>query len=218
MTNFPGSPRLSKGSIVFYDLPNLVPKVIVFQYNPETLTRTLEAQTGTSEISSSEAFRLKGPPVETISLDVELDATDQLEKPDRNSNTVSMGIYPQLSALEMILYPKSSQIIANNQLEAAGTLEVQAADSPLTLFIWGSKRIVPVRLTGFSITEQHYDANLNPINAKVSLKLRVLSSSDLLPGQPGYSLYLSYQMSKESMASVGTNNNLSSIGNPNINF
>src|SRR5574337_2076076 len=130
-------PRVKKGAIVSFDLASPVPQVIVFQYNPETLTRTLEPQTAGQEADRSEAFRLKGPPKETISLDIELDATDALEKPSQNPNAVSMGIYPQLSALEMIMYPKSSLVIANTVLEALGTMEIEAPEGPFTLFVWG---------------------------------------------------------------------------------
>ena len=119
MTTFPNSPRLMKGAIIGLDIFNPVSSVILFQYNPETLTRTLQAQTSREGGNSSEALRLQGAPQESITLDIEIDATDQLEKGDNNAT--SMGIYPQLSALEMLIYPKSSLVIANTVLLAAGT-------------------------------------------------------------------------------------------------
>ena len=93
----------------------------------------------------SEVLRLKGAPVETINLEVEIDATDQLET--GSSLAISQGIYPQLAALEMLIYPKSALVIANTALLALGTIEVAPPMAPLTLFIWGSKRVLPVRLT-----------------------------------------------------------------------
>lgn len=217
MTTFPGSPRLLKGGIVGIDLFNPLASVIVFQYNPETMTRTLQAQTVSGEGSaSSEALRLKGAPVETIKLDVEIDATDQLEK--KESNAVNMGIYPQLSALEMLIYPKSALVIANTALMATGTIEVIPPMGPFTLFIWGAKRVLPVRLTDFSITEEAYDVNLNPIRAKVSIGLRVLSYNDLPLTHPGYHLFLGHQAVKEAMATIGSVNNMGDVGIGNINL
>jgi len=217
MTTFPGSPKLLKGAIVGIDLPNPVASVILFQYNPDTLSRTLQAQSAGGEGGDrSEALRLKGAPVENIKLDVEIDATDRLEKAE--GTAVGMGIYPQLSALEMLLYPKSSLVLANDALLAAGTIEVIPPTAPFTLFVWGPKRVLPVRLTDFSVTEEAYDANLNPIRAKVSLGLRVLSYNDLPRSHPGYSLFLSHQVVKEAMATVGSANGLSAVAGSNINL
>jgi hypothetical protein len=210
MTTFPGSPRLQKGAIVGIDIFNPLASVIIFQYNPDTLTRTLQAQTTTGETGRSEALRLKGAPVETIKLDVEIDATDQLEKADPVAT--GMGIFPQLSALEMLLYPKSSLVIANTVLMAVGTIEVIPPEAPFTLFIWGPKRVLPVRLSGFTITEEAHDPGLNPIRAKVSLDLRVLSYSDFSVTHPGYALFLAHQVIKETMAVIGSVGNIASTG------
>jgi hypothetical protein len=211
MTTFPGSPRLVKGAIIGIDPFNPLASVIVFQYNPETLTRKVQAQVaGEQSGGRTEALRLAGAPVETITLSVEIDATDQLERPDPAA--VAMGIHPQLAALEMLLYPKTALVIANALLAALGTIELIPAEAPLTLFVWGPKRILPVRLTDFSITEESYDVNLNPILAKVALSLRVLSYSDLPPSNPGYALFLAHQVIKETMATIGSVGNLAAIG------
>ena len=156
---------------------------------------------------------IKGAPVETIKLDVEIDATDQLEKAE--GNATSMGIYPQLSALEMLIYPKSALVIANTALMAVGTIEVIPPMAPFTLFIWGPKRILPVRLADFSIVEEAHDVKLNPIRAKVSLGLRVLSYNDLPLTHPGYGLFIAHQVVKETMATIGSIGNIvgpSSLG------
>ncbi len=200
MTNI--SPRLLKGALVGIDMFNPLTSLIVFQYNPDTMTRTLQPQTAGEGADRSEALRLKGAPVETIRLDIEIDAADQLEKADPMA--VTMGIYPQLSALEMLIYPKSSLVIANTILLAAGTLEIVPPVAPFTLFIWGPNRVVPVRIADFSITEEAYDVNLNPLRAKVSLGLRVLSYNDLSLTDPGYYVFLAHQMMKEAMATVGS--------------
>lgn len=210
MTTFPGSPKLQKGAIIGLDPFNPLASVVVFQYNPDTLTRTLTPQTsGGTDTSRGEALRLKGPPEEAIKLDIEIDATDQLEKGD--SNTVSMGIYPALSALEMLLYPKSALVIANEVLAAVGIIEIIPQEAPLTLFVWGAKRVLPVRLTSFSITEEAFDPNLNPILAKVSLGMRVLNYTDLGLLSVGGALFMAHQVAKEVMATISSVGNISSL-------
>ena len=216
MTTFPGSPRLLKGALVSVDLPNPMPTVIIFQYNPLTLRRSLSTQTNRngSKKAKPEVLRLKGAPKETISLDVEIDATDQLER--GNGLAARLGIYPQLSALEMLLYPRSGTIIANTALTMLGMLEMTAPEMPLTLFIWGAKRVLPVHLQDFTITEQAYDAHLNPIRAKIPLSLRVLTYDDFGWQHPGYYLFLGHQVVKETMATIGTTNNISAVAGGNI--
>ncbi|MCP4538625.1 MAG: hypothetical protein GY832_15940, partial [Chloroflexi bacterium] len=147
MTTFSQSPRLQKGAIVGIDPFNPLASVVVFQYNPNTLTRTVKPRTTAGEGAKGEAYRLAGPPEESIKVDVEIDAADQLERGDATAAT--MGIYPQLSALEMLVYPKSALVIANTVLLAVGTIEVIPPPGPFTVFIWGPKRVVPVRLTDF---------------------------------------------------------------------
>jgi hypothetical protein len=210
MTTFPGSPRLQKGAIVGVDPLNPLASVIVFQYNPHTLTRTLRAQTaggeGGVEGARGEALRLKGPPQETIRLNVEIDAADQLEQ--GQSPATTMGLYPALAALEMLLYPKSALVIANEVLARVGVIEVVPPEAPLTLFIWGAQRTVPVRITGFTITEEAFDPNLNPIRAKVDLDMQVLSYQDLGLETVGGGLYMVHQIAKEVMATIGSGGNI----------
>ena len=207
MTTFPLSPRLIKGGIVLIDpATSAVLRMIALQYNPDTLTRTLQVQ-ATSEGSAgqqdrSEALRLKAPPVETIKLDAEIDATDQLEFPDRNPTTVEVGIHPQLAALETIVYPTSASMQSNNALAASGTLEIVPVEAPLTLFIWSKSRVVPVRITDFSVTEEAFDPHLNPIRAKVSIGMRVLTVNDLGFSHKGGSLYMLYHQQKERFAAM----------------
>jgi hypothetical protein len=184
--------------------------VIIFQYNPETMTRTLEAQRTQRQGDPVETYRLKGPPVEKIQLKVEMDAADQLEK--QEPTAVASGIYPQLSALEMMLYPKSSWVIAKTVLAAAGAIEIVPPEEPFTLFVWGVNRVVPVRITSFSIAEQYYDPDLNPIAAEVSLTLEVLTYDDFKLTHPGYALFLAHQIVKEAMAAVGSVTSTASLG------
>lgn len=212
MTTFPGSPRLIKGAIVGLDPANPLASVIVFQYNPDTMTRRLEARsTGGGDTSDrSEAFRLTGPPKETIALGIEVDATDQLEQ--ANPIAIATGVSPTLAALEMLLYPKSASIIANAVLAQGGFMEIIPTEAPLTLFVWGPTRVLPVRLTGFSITEEAYDTLLNPIRAKVDLTLTVLSYVDLKITNPGYTLFMVHQIAKEVMATTNVVNSALNVG------
>lgn len=202
MSSFPRSPRTQRGAIIGLDPMNPVSSVVVFQYNPDTMTRTLQPQMAGDNGDRTEVQRLKGPPIETIKLDVEIDATDQLASV--NPIATTMGIYPQLSALEMLVYPKTAQVLLNTVLAKTGILEVLPNVSSMTLFVWGPKRVVPVKLTEFSITEEAYDPSLNPIRARVTLSLRVLTYNDLPVTHPGFSLFFSHQVVKEAMAVVGS--------------
>lgn len=186
--------------------------VIVLQYNPETFTRTLKIQGAEEGGDRSEALRLKGPPVETFKVDAEIDATDQLEFPDRNASTVQNGIFPQLAVLETIVYPKASTLVSNNKLAQKGTLEIMPIQAAFTLFVWSANRIVPVRITELSITEEAFDANLNPIRAKVSIGMRVLSIDDIDFSEKGGSLYMVYQQQKETLSRLYKASTFSALG------
>lgn len=205
MTTFPNSPRLIKGALVGVDIMNPLASVVVFQYNPNTMTRRLEARAAGDEGDPGEAMRLSGPPKETITLNIEIDAADQLEAND--DATAKMGIYPSLSALEMMLYPKSTAVIANTALSLVGSIEILPMEGPFVLFTWGAKRVLPVRITSFSITEEAFDPSLNPIQAKVELTLTVLSYQDFGVLHPGHSIFLAHQVAKEAMATLNIANN-----------
>jgi hypothetical protein len=220
MTTFPGSPRILKGGLVLLD-PNsfaILPNgIIVLQYNPDTLSRTLKIKGASEGGDRSEALRLTGPPTETIKLDAEIDATDQLEYPDQNQSVVAHGIFPQLAALETLVYPPSATLQANFALAQAGTLEIMPMLAPLSLFVWSAARILPVRLIDFSVTEEAFDPQLNPLRAKVSLGMQVLSVDDLSLADKGGNLYLAYQRQKESLAQLyqyGTQGQLGIRGLP----
>jgi hypothetical protein len=201
MSEFPRSPKVQKGAIVGIDPFNPLASVVVFQYNPEQLTRSLTAQTTGGNAAQGEALRLTGPPQETITVAIDIDAADQLERADGLVTTV--GLHPTLASLEMLLYPKSALVIANEVLLRVGVIEVIPPEAPVTLFIWGIKRVVPVRLTSFSITEEAFDTNLNPIRAKVSLGLRVLTYKDLGLLSAGGAIFMAHQIIKEVMATIG---------------
>jgi hypothetical protein len=208
------SPRLMKGGLVEIDPDTtLVRNVIALQYNPDTLTRTLQIQSSGGDAGDrSQALRLKGAAIETIKLEAEIDATDQLEHPDSNRNAVDLGIHPQLAALETLVHPDAATLTRNDSLASSGILEILPLQAPLTLFVWSKQRVIPVRVTDLSITEEAFDVALNPIRAKVTLGLRVLSVDDLGFEHPGGTLFMTYLHTKESLAARVGSTALSPLG------
>jgi hypothetical protein len=211
----PIAPRIVKGGIVTLDPDtSVVLSVIALQYNPDSLSRSLQIQSmpGGSDGVRVDALRLRGPAIETIKLEAELDAADQLEFPTQYPVTAHYGLHPQLAQLEMLINPTVETLLADDAMANAGTLEIIPLEQPLTLFVWSASRVVPVRLTEFTITEEAFDPNLNPIRAKVSLGMRVLSVDDLGFQHPGGRMFLSYLTNKESLAAQATSAALTTLG------
>jgi hypothetical protein len=213
VSSFPGSPRLLRGGLVQVDPESgSVVGTIALQFNPDTLTRTLQVQATGETGDRSQALRLRGAAVETIKLEAEIDATDTLDDPDANPDLVRLGIHPQLAALEALVHPRADDLLANDALAGAGVLEVLPLEAPLTLFVWSRQRVVPVRVTDLSVTEEAFDAALNPIRAKVSISLRVLSVDDLGFDHRGGTLFMAYLRNKEALAGRVAPVELSTLG------
>lgn len=217
-SDFPRSPKFLKGALVVYESQFLgpIPNIIIFQYNPEKLSRTLSLRSPqeTAEKvgkAKAETLKIEGPPIETFSLSIVINAADQLEQPALHPFAVMKGIHPALSALELLLYPPESQIFENKTLASAGSAEITSSDVPLVLFVWGPSRVVPVRLTSFSVTEEAFDQQLNPIQAKVDLGMKVLTYMELKETSIGYGAYLATQIQKEVMARLNIANNIEHI-------
>ncbi|WP_328452979.1 MULTISPECIES: hypothetical protein [unclassified Amycolatopsis] len=193
MAELSSSPRPSRGALVAFDVRNPVAGLIVFQYNPDELSRSLTLRT----VPGNEADPnppIVGAPVEVISLTAEIDAADA-------TGPLAAGdVHGPLAALEMLLYPKTATVLGNQALAAAGTIELLPTAAPLTLLVWGATRVLPVRLTAFTITEQAFDAALNPVRAQVQLSLRVLSYNDLPVTDAGHHIFLAHQVAKEALA------------------
>jgi hypothetical protein len=214
-TGFSGAPRLVRGGIVTMDPDtSTVETVISLQYNPDSLSRTLQIQAtpGGQDGVRVDALRLRGPAIETIKVEAELDATDELEFPDQNPLATQYGLHPRLAQLEMLVNPSVATLQRDDALADAGTLEIIPLEQPLTLFVWSRTRVVPVRLTEFSITEEAFDPNLNPIRAKVSLGMRVLSVDDVGFAHPGGRIFMTYLGNKERLASQVANVAISVLG------
>ncbi|MFJ6620686.1 hypothetical protein ACIQOW_24310 [Kitasatospora sp. NPDC091335] len=209
MTGYTDTPRPIRAGLVIVDALRGTPqRVVVLQFNPDSLERSLAPQAAGADGTGdrTEALRLKGPAVETWKFTAELDATDQLELPAPN------GIHPQLATLELLVQPASARLRTNQGLAAVGTLEITPVEAPLTLFTWGSKRILPVRLTELTITEEAFDIDLNPIRATVGIGLRVLTVSDLPTGHRGAELYLAHLAQKERLVGSAADGRLSALG------
>ncbi|GII88907.1 hypothetical protein Ssi03_68970 [Sphaerisporangium siamense] len=208
MTAFLDIPKPIRSGIVVLDPERGTPRrVIVMQFNPETLERSLTPQAaGGEQGDRTEVLRLKGPAIETWKFTAEIDATDQPEVPAPD------GVHPQLAALEMLVQPPSGRIRADRALAEAGTLEITPVETPLTLFTWGRSRVLPVRLTELSIVEDAFDLDLNPVRATVGVGMRVLSSSDLPAGHRGAELYLAHLSQKERLAGAAPAGRLDALG------
>ncbi len=199
MTGLTRSPRILKGGLVLMDRDKGgIQRVIVLQYNPDSLKRSLTARGAGDDSDPLEALRLSGPPVETINIEAVLDATDALDADDATAK--DSGVGADLAALETVLYPTTAQLAYQDELASQGKIEILPAVTPLVLFVWGAKRILPVRITELSITEEAFDPDLNPILARISLGMRVLTVNDLPYGSRGGGLSLVQHQLKEALA------------------
>lgn len=218
MTRYADIPKPIRSGIVIVDPERGTPqRIIVLQFNPDTLERSISPQTaggdgggggsgGGGGGDRNEALRLKGPAQETWKFTAEIDATDQLDVPAPH------GIHPQLGALEMLVQPTTDQLRKNTRLSKKGAIEISPIEMPLTLFTWGSKRVMPVRLTELSVNESAFDVNLNPIRASLSLGLKVLTVSDLPAGHRGAELYMAHLAQKERLSGRTRPGSLAALG------
>ncbi|MEU3986995.1 hypothetical protein OG229_14825 [Streptomyces platensis] len=216
MTTYADIPKPIRSGIVIVDPERGTPqRIIVLQFNPDTLERSVAPQAaggegggggGGSGGDRNEALRLKGPAQESWKFTAEIDATDQLDvaAPD--------GIHPQLAVLEMLVQPTTAQLRAASKLSKKGTIEISPIEMPLTLFTWGSKRVMPVRLTELSVNESAFDVNLNPIRASLSIGMKILTVSDLPAGHRGAELYLAHLAQKEQLARRARAGSLAQLG------
>ncbi|MGP4089428.1 hypothetical protein [Streptomyces sp. KR55] len=215
MTRYADIPKPIRSGIVVVNPDTGTPqRIIVLQFNPDTLERSVSPQSagdsgdagGGGSGDRNEALRLKGPAQETWKFTAEIDATDQFEiaAPD--------GIHPQLATLEMLVQPTTAQLRAASRLSQQGTIEISPIEMPLTLFTWGSKRVMPVRLTELSVNESAFDVNLNPIRASLSIGMKILTVSDLPAGHRGADLYMAHLAQKERLAAAARGGSLGSLG------
>ena len=188
MSTLPGSLELVKAGFVQLDATTgVVQRIIVFQYNPETLVRRLE---GVNPAVPPPPPPAPPPsPREFVTFTLALDATDKLEQGD--PLTLQNGILPTLSALELLLYPRSPS---------------------LTVWVSGAKRVMPVRITELQITEQAFDAVLNPIRAELAVTLLILKDEDLAIDSHGRALWDAHFTRLQQLANSMEAGNLATLG------
>lgn len=197
----PRAPRVRQGGFVIIDSEtNAVERVIPFQYNPESLSRSLQARGAGEGGERTEALRLTGPPTETISIEAELDATDQLEFPRDNPTAVQVGLHAQLAALENVLYPSADSVRETHDRAMRGELEIIPRKAPLVLFVWGQERVVPVVLSDLSAVEEGFDPDLNPLRVRLSLNMTVLTTNDVAYGSRAAAIFRAYHRNRERLA------------------
>lgn len=202
MTQRARGPRTLRGAFVTIDPGKAQPDLITFTYNPATLKRSLKPQqVGGDDGDRSEAVRFTGAPNQTLTIEVELDAVDRLGHGDPRA--MQFGVMPELARLELLVYPKLDQVNRLQSRLAQGVMEVSPMTAPRTLFVWGAKRVIPVRITGYEITEEMFDTRLNPIRASVTITMRVLTYNDVAATNREYFEFQSYQQSLAMIADQG---------------
>lgn len=200
------SPKMLKGAIVqFTKMPIIpIPNIIVFQYNPESLQRSLSpfepkekdpaAKSGPPSAQPTAEHVQPFDPTETFTLNLLLDAADSLETPEMHPVAWATGVADRIAALEMLLYPvgdsllggllgsvSASVSIGSGGISASLSMvkTVPRREVPVILFIWGPGRIVPVRLSSFVVEEQQFNQWLYPHRARVTIGMKVLTKDAL---------------------------------------
>ena len=181
-----------RGALIEYgtDFLGPIPNIVIFQFNPETLSRDIQIPERPTGSKSRETHQAGEVPVEKISLTAYFSAADQLN----NNNPLArlFGIGPQLAALEKMTrpYTKDKSELGDepdpigkaiSEEDDSATQKIPREKYPPILFIWGLTKVLPVIIKSMAIKEEQFDRNLNPIQAQVSLNLSVItldSSSD----------------------------------------
>jgi len=200
------SPKLLKGALVEFSERFIgpIPNIIIFQYNPETLSRSLqvwqpaaeeeeEGESAAESTTQTASTAQPSDPPETFSLNLVLDATDEMETGDPVA--IVTGVADRIAAMEMLLYPQEGSLLGDLMGSISGSLSAGGASIggsgggsvdtvprgsvPILLFAWGPGRIVPVRVTSFSVEEQAFNTLLYPIRAKASIGLKIMTPDDL---------------------------------------
>jgi hypothetical protein len=216
ISGFPGTPKTLRGGLVRIDpTARTLLDVVIFQYNPDTLTRTLQPRAiGGEPGDRLEVLRLTGPPRETIKFDAEIDAADQLEHPADPASlpVVTQGLLPALAALERLVTPTADELTATDALFDRGAFEVAPMEAPLVVLVWGVKRVVPVLVSSLTFSEEAFGPALQPIRVKASIECKVLTSSDLPLQHVGGTLYLAYRQAVERLAAMVTSSDVRPLG------
>lgn len=180
-------PKLLKGAFVDSNLLAFPPLIVPFQFNPERLTRRKSAniqsprsrrgtEERTPESESLGQAQSTSTSPETITMDIRLDATDDLET--GNPIAGEFGVLPALSALEMMITPRSESFFGGLLGLSANFGFGDRTSTPVLIFVWGRQRIYPVRLTDLNIQEVEYNPNLNPTRVTVGVSMQVIGGNN----------------------------------------
>lgn len=218
MAEFPGRPRVMKGALLVFALPAPVPtQVIVFPINPDTMTRRFDLGAGAAGRAGAGSHEPTTPstqPGEQISVTLVLDAADQLEAPSQNPTTVISGLLPVVSALEQLIHPSTLTVRLARALAQVGGSVITPPSRPWTVFVWGVARVMPVKVSGLSITEQSFDQRLNPIAARAELQMTALTAQELADAPAAVKgLADVHASSREVLAGINTAQSLANAPN-----
>jgi hypothetical protein len=178
-----------------------IPNVIVFQYNPESLSSSWSSasvQRTPAGQAESNSMALGSDPSQDFSFTISMDANDTVADNDNASGDLAKvyGILPRLAALETLLFSADPSAAGPSLASASacgsgstlpGTAaaitgvprQVPTSNVPAVLFSWGAGRIMPVRVSSLKVTEKLYDQYLIPTHAEAEIGLRVLTDSDI---------------------------------------
>lgn len=171
---------LMRGALIEYGSSFMgpIPNVVIFQFNPETLTRTVQIPPRPTSGTARETTQAGEPSIEKITLTAKFSAADEMG--DNKVLARLFGIGTRLAALEKMVHPSNDLLAAIGAALGIGgggdsdPRQVMPRQKfPRILFIWGPFRILPVVLESMSITEQQYDFLLNPVQAEVSISMSV---------------------------------------------
>ena len=210
---------LMRGALIEYgsDFMGPIPNVVIFQFNPETLTRTVQIPSRPTSGTARESTQAGEPAIEKITLKASFSAADEFG--ENKALARLFGVGTRLAALEKMVYP-SNDLLAAIGAAIEGALGLGSGDPrqpmprekyPRILFIWGIYRVLPVVLESMSITEQQYDFLLNPVQAEVSITMAVnandaCSDDDVAKGAMIYS-----NMAKDAQAMANLANTAEQI-------
>ena len=212
-----------KGALIEYgsDFLGPIPNVVIFQFNPEKLTRTIEIPPRPVNATTRETSQAGEPPYERFTVEAQFSAADQ-----RNSSNViglTMGVGPQLAALEAMVYPvQTPGGILGAAVDAVGSLlsgssgpdptqPVPRVQSPKILFIWGLTRVVPVIIESMTINEIQYDSLLNPEEASVTIGLAVVTPCNCCDDKIASGALQYTQMAQDTLATVNLANTVAAV-------
>jgi len=214
---------LMRGALIEYgsDFMGPIPNVVLFQFNPDTLTRTMQIPARPAAATARETTQAGEPSIEKITLKASFSAADEFG--ENKALARLFGVGTRLAALEKMVHPSNDLLAAIGaalgEVGAAlgggsGSAPRQAIPRekyPRILFIWGVYRVLPVIIESMSITEQQYDFLLNPVQAEVSMTLAVNANDSCSDDEVAKGAMLYTNMAKDAQAMANLANTAEQI-------